>query len=122
MRDDGQPVGVETVLLRELLLKFIAGAVTVIGWLIDGLWPLGERENRALHDFAASTHVVSTRARSCAATAAAAVAARRGSSRPASSATSTAAYAAANRIREAIQQRAAALRRGQPRGRFAARP
>src|SRR4051794_41745265 len=58
VRDDGRPVGVKTALLREVLLKFVAGGITVIGWLIDGLWPLGERENRALHDFPASTHVV----------------------------------------------------------------
>jgi len=62
IRDNGEPVTVGTVLLRDLLLKFILGAVTVIGWLVDGLWPLGEREQRALHDFPAGTHVVSTRA------------------------------------------------------------
>ena len=64
-RDDGQPVGVKTVLLGQLLLKFIAGGLLVIGWFIDGLWPLGERENRALHDFPARTHVVSTARQSC---------------------------------------------------------
>jgi uncharacterized RDD family membrane protein YckC len=62
VRDDGRPVALPTVLLRELLLKFIVGVITGIGWLIDSLWPLGERENRALHDLAAGTHVVSTRA------------------------------------------------------------
>ncbi|HEX6027068.1 MAG TPA: RDD family protein [Solirubrobacter sp.] len=62
VRDNGQPVGLSTVLLRELLLKFVAGVVTLVGWIVDNLWPLGDRENRALHDLAASTHVVSTRA------------------------------------------------------------
>jgi uncharacterized RDD family membrane protein YckC len=61
VRDDGRPIGLSTVLLRELLLKFIAGIVTGIGWIVDGLWPLGERENRALHDLASSTHVVTAR-------------------------------------------------------------
>ena len=62
VRDDGRPVALGTVLLRELLLKFVGGVITGIGWVIDNLWPLGDRENRALHDLAASTHVVSTRA------------------------------------------------------------
>jgi uncharacterized RDD family membrane protein YckC len=61
VRDDGRPVGVSTVLLRDLLLKFVAGVITGVGWVVDSLWPLGERENRALHDLAASTHVVTTR-------------------------------------------------------------
>jgi uncharacterized RDD family membrane protein YckC len=61
VRNDGRPIGLSTVLLRELLLKFAVGIVTGIGWIVDSLWPLGERENRALHDLAASTHVITTR-------------------------------------------------------------
>ena len=58
IRDDGQPIGLGTVLFRELLLKFVIGWITVIGWLVDGLWPLGEGQRRAIHDLIARTHVV----------------------------------------------------------------
>ena len=103
VRDDGQPVGVETTLLREVLLKFIAGGITGIGWLIDGLWPLGERESRALHDFPASTHVVTTRAQAAAPPPPRPPAPRRQLA-PGIQQHLNAAYAAANRIREAIQR------------------
>jgi len=104
VRDDGQPVGVNTALLRDVFAKFILGAITGIGWLIDGLWPLGERENRALHDFPASTHVVSTRA---AVRPAAPPPPRPAAARPLAPDIQrhlAAAYAAAGRIREAIQR------------------
>ena len=58
IRDDGEPIGLGTVLFRELLLKFVIGWITMIGWLVDGLWPLGEGQHRAIHDLIASTHVV----------------------------------------------------------------
>jgi uncharacterized RDD family membrane protein YckC len=60
VRDDGDPIGLWTVLFRELLLR-IVGWITVIGWLADGLWPLRDGEHRAIHDLIASTHVVSSR-------------------------------------------------------------
>jgi uncharacterized RDD family membrane protein YckC len=103
VRDDGKPVTISTVLLRDLLLKFGAGTVTVIGWLVDGLWPLGERENRALHDLAASTHVVSTRAPRTSPPRPPVPAPPRQLS-PGIQAHLNAAYSAANRIREAIQR------------------
>jgi uncharacterized RDD family membrane protein YckC len=63
IRTDGKPIGPGTVLLREVLLKFIVGWMTVIGWLIDGLWPLVDGQHRALHDLAAGTQVFSDRPR-----------------------------------------------------------
>jgi uncharacterized RDD family membrane protein YckC len=62
VRDDGKPVTLGTVAARDVGLKFVAGNLTFgLGWLVDSLWPLGERENRALHDLAVRTHVVETR-------------------------------------------------------------
>ena len=103
VRDDGRPVGVKTALLREVLLKFIAGGILVIGWLVDGLWPLGVRENRALHDFPASTHVVTTRAQAAAPPPPRPPAPQRRLA-PGIQQHLDAAYAAASRIREAIQR------------------
>ena len=42
------------------VLKLLVANIILIGWLIDSLWPLGERENRALHDLIVHTHVVTT--------------------------------------------------------------
>jgi uncharacterized RDD family membrane protein YckC len=62
VRDDGRPVTFKTAFVRDVLLKLVAGNVTFgIGWVVDSMWPLGERENRALHDVAVHTHVVNTR-------------------------------------------------------------
>jgi uncharacterized RDD family membrane protein YckC len=61
VRDDGKPISAGTVAAREVGLKFIGGSVTFgVGYVIDCLWPLGERQNRALHDLAVHTHVVDT--------------------------------------------------------------
>ena len=68
IRDDGEPFGLSTLLVREIICKFGPGyllrllpAISLL-WLaialLDDLWPLWDRENRALHDFAAKTHVV----------------------------------------------------------------
>ncbi len=54
VRDDGEPVGLGTALGRDLVAKPALGILT-LG--LDFLWPLGERERRALHDKAARTHV-----------------------------------------------------------------
>jgi uncharacterized RDD family membrane protein YckC len=62
VRDDGKPVSAGTVAAREVGLKFVGGQVTFgVGTLIDSLWPLGERENRALHDLIVHTHVTDTK-------------------------------------------------------------
>jgi uncharacterized RDD family membrane protein YckC len=61
VRDDGRPVTIKTAFGRDILIKYVGGNLTFgIGWIVDSLWPLGERENRALHDLAIKTHVVST--------------------------------------------------------------
>ena len=61
VRDDGRPVTFKTAFVRDVLLKYVVGNVVFgIGWIVDSLWPLGEKENRALHDLAVKTHVVST--------------------------------------------------------------
>lgn len=73
IRNDGNPVDMRTVIIREGLAKgIIPGAIIaaspslrVIAGLIgiylflDYLWPLWDSENRALHDQLAHTHVVS---------------------------------------------------------------
>jgi uncharacterized RDD family membrane protein YckC len=55
---DGRPIGLGMAFARELLVKgLLFGIIPLIGW-IDVLWPLWERDNRALHDLACGTHVV----------------------------------------------------------------
>jgi uncharacterized RDD family membrane protein YckC len=73
IRNDGKPVDIGTVIIREGLAKAVIPGVIVaaspslrviagligIYVLLDYLWPLWDRENRALHDQLAGTHVVS---------------------------------------------------------------
>lgn len=62
VRDDGRPISLKTAFVRDVLFKVVVGNITFgIGWIVDSLWPLGERENRALHDLPVHTHVISTR-------------------------------------------------------------
>jgi uncharacterized RDD family membrane protein YckC len=63
VRDNGQPMSFGWSALREVALKGLAlgiasSIVPLIPWLLDYLWPLWDGENRALHDMAAQTHVV----------------------------------------------------------------
>ena len=59
VRDDGKPLTVGAVAAREVLLKGALGYGTFgIGFLIDSLWPLGDRSKRALHDYPVKTHVI----------------------------------------------------------------
>ena len=68
IRDDGNEIDARTVLVREGLGKALPGAlaalshplliIVLIYVVLDYLWPLWERENRALHDLLAHTHVV----------------------------------------------------------------
>jgi uncharacterized RDD family membrane protein YckC len=64
VRDDGAPLGYGAAALREFLIKYVVigllGGGLLIPPLLDGLWPLWDGENRALHDMLASTHVVRT--------------------------------------------------------------
>lgn len=63
VRDDGQPVNFGFALLRQfvvmyLLFAVVGGVLFGIPWLLDVLWPLWDRENRALHDMIVKSHVV----------------------------------------------------------------
>ncbi len=82
VRTDGAPVRLGTVAVRHWLIKYIlfgvvpfialyaftlsnavgVGALVMtvlyLGTLLNYLWPLWDKENRALHDMAASTRVV----------------------------------------------------------------
>jgi uncharacterized RDD family membrane protein YckC len=56
---DGERIGFGRAFGREFLK--IVFAITGILWLISVLWPLWQPENRALHDLAAGTRVVTER-------------------------------------------------------------
>lgn len=56
--DDAQPPGWGTAVLREVVLKGVFGVIGIV-LVIDVLVPLFDRRNRALHDMAAHTRVVS---------------------------------------------------------------
>ena len=63
IRDSGDTIGFWWAVLREFLVKYVlfqvvGGFFFGIPWILDGLWPLWERENRALHDLMMSSHVV----------------------------------------------------------------
>jgi uncharacterized RDD family membrane protein YckC len=53
---DRSPVGFGRAFARELLK--ILFAITVVLWFASVLWPLWEPENRALHDLATGTRVI----------------------------------------------------------------
>jgi uncharacterized RDD family membrane protein YckC len=60
-RVDGKPVDVQVVAIRQLLMQEIVFgllAFLVIPYLLNYLWPLWDKENRALHDMVAKTRVV----------------------------------------------------------------
>jgi uncharacterized RDD family membrane protein YckC len=54
---DGHPIGLGRALWREIFSRWLLG-ITIIGGILDPLWPLWDRENRALHDMMASTRVI----------------------------------------------------------------
>jgi uncharacterized RDD family membrane protein YckC len=63
VRADGQKVGFAWSVLREFLVKGVllgvAGALTGgIAYLVDGVWPLVDGQNRALHDYIVDSRVV----------------------------------------------------------------
>ena len=65
MRDTGQPMGFGWAALREILMKGFAvslasAIIPFIPWFLNYFWPLWDDQNRALHDMAASTHVIRT--------------------------------------------------------------
>ncbi len=63
VRDNGEAWGFGSAAFREVLLKNLAVAVAssiipIIPWFLNFFWPLWDDQNRALHDMAASSHVV----------------------------------------------------------------
>ena|SRR5689334_19699993 len=57
INEDGDQIGFGRALWRELFSRWLL-AITIIGGILDPLWPLWDRENRALHDFMAATRVI----------------------------------------------------------------
>ena len=63
IRDSGEQVTFGWALLRQfvviyLLFQVVGGIAFGLPWLIDVLWPLWDRTNRALHDMIVKSHVV----------------------------------------------------------------
>jgi uncharacterized RDD family membrane protein YckC len=63
VRDNGQPFNFGSAALRDVVLKFLAvniasSIIPIIPWFLNFFWPLWDDQNRALHDMAASSHVV----------------------------------------------------------------
>jgi uncharacterized RDD family membrane protein YckC len=71
IRNDGKPVDVKTALVREGLVKTLPGVIGSVSALVgvatsffsilDDLWPIPGKDNQAIHDLAAETHVVQTK-------------------------------------------------------------
>jgi uncharacterized RDD family membrane protein YckC len=71
VRNDGKPVDIRTALMREGVVKTLPGVIGSVSALVgvastfflllDDLWPLHGKENQAIHDLVAETHVVQTR-------------------------------------------------------------
>lgn len=63
VQDNGQPWTFWPAVVREVLLKNLAVGVAsfvipILPWFLNFFWPLWDDQNRALHDMAASSHVV----------------------------------------------------------------
>lgn len=71
IRNDGKPVDAKTALVREGLVKTLPGVIGSLSALLsvastffsllDDLWPIPGKNNQAIHDLAAETHVVQTK-------------------------------------------------------------
>jgi uncharacterized RDD family membrane protein YckC len=71
IRNDGKPVDAKTALVREGLVKTLPGLIGSLSALVgvastffsllDDLWPIPGKNNQAIHDIAAETHVVQTK-------------------------------------------------------------
>jgi uncharacterized RDD family membrane protein YckC len=69
--NEGKPVDVKTALVREGLVKTLPDVIgsvsallsvaTSFFSLLDDLWPIPGKNNQAIHDLAAETHVVQTK-------------------------------------------------------------
>ena len=65
VRDNGEPFGFGWAAYREVVLKQLAvniasAIIPFLPWFLNYFWPLWDDQNRALHDMAASTHVIRT--------------------------------------------------------------
>lgn len=60
LRNNGKPIGFWLAVLREFVLPIVIGILITGGlfWLVDVLWPLFDKEDRAIHDIVCETHVV----------------------------------------------------------------
>jgi len=63
VRDNGEAWSFGSAALREVVLKGLAvgiasSIIPLIPWFLNFFWPLWDDQNRALHDMAASSHVV----------------------------------------------------------------
>lgn len=63
VRTNGQPTDFWWSALREVVVKglvvgFLSSVTGGLAYLVDVLWPLPDRENRALHDFVVDSRVV----------------------------------------------------------------
>jgi uncharacterized RDD family membrane protein YckC len=64
VRNGGEPVdfwfgALRDVVVKGLVVGIASTVIPFVPWLLDNFWPLWDDENRALHDMAVSTHVVS---------------------------------------------------------------
>jgi uncharacterized RDD family membrane protein YckC len=57
INEDGHPIGLGRALWREIFSRWLL-AITIIGGILDPLWPLWDDQNRALHDIMARTRVI----------------------------------------------------------------
>ena len=46
--------------MQDLVFGFIGSLIFYVPWLLDGLWPLWDDRNQALHDKVANTFVIDT--------------------------------------------------------------
>lgn len=58
IRTDGAPMDASTVLKRQILLQYVAFGLVPLLCIADYLWPLRDRENRAVHDVLIRTRVI----------------------------------------------------------------
>ncbi|MFL5866107.1 MAG: RDD family protein [Thermoleophilaceae bacterium] len=61
LRDNGQAVTFGFAVLREFVVKYLLFGVVAccgLGAILDGLWPLWDDKNEALHDKIVKTHVI----------------------------------------------------------------
>ena len=60
VRPDGQPLRAWQVVVRQTVIQYVVWGVFPLASIADYLWPLGDRQRRALHDLAVDTRVVRT--------------------------------------------------------------